>query len=93
MSVQGSGFLGSDSLETSVANAEIIPTKPSSWTYNYKLYKFSLFNTQECVLVINGDTSIFLRAGQGFSSDQGDKEIESAKITTNGISYNWVGAY
>ena len=91
----GSGYLGSSSLETSVANAEIIPTPPSSlkWTIGYKLYKFSFINTQACTVKINNDNIIYLQANQGLNIDQNDKEITNFCICEDNVNYTWVGAF
>ena len=91
----GSGYIGSASLETSVANVEIIPTPPSSlgWTINYKLYKFSFINTQACTIKINNGDPIFLQANQGLNIDQNDKEITSLKVCENNVNFSWVGAF
>jgi hypothetical protein len=89
----GSGYIGSPSLQTSTANQEIIPTKPAGWTHGYNLYKFSFMNDQDCVVVINNLAPIFLRAGQGMNVDNMDSPVWSFKITTSGITFNFVGAY
>lgn len=89
----GTCYLGSDKLCVSVANQEIIPPPPSHWTMPYKLYKFSLMNYDDCTLVINDQTEIFLKANQGFCMDITDTPIQSVKIKEDGIEYNWIGAY
>ena len=89
----GSGYLGSPNLETSVANAEIIPDAPTNWTSSYKLYKFSLWNSEACTIKLNDGSAIYLRAGQGFNMDQNDKELNSVVICENNIHYSWVGAF
>ncbi|MEH7116041.1 hypothetical protein V7128_01280 [Neobacillus vireti] len=92
----GNGYLGSDSLKTSVANAEIIPTPPSNYSLGkkYNFYKFAYMNDQDCSVYINESTSaIFLRAGQGFETNESDAPIYSFKIVEAGITYNWLGAF
>lgn len=85
----GSGFIGSASLETSVANKEIVPSSPQ----NLELYKFTLVNDQDCTVLINNKDRLFLRAKQGIASDGVDTTIHSFKIEQDGVTYNWAGAY
>ena len=89
----GSGFISSNGIETSVANRELIPTPPSNWTIPYNVYKFSFINDTNCTCVINGSHTIFLRAGQGFSTSEVDAVITSFRIVEAGVKYNFVGAY
>lgn len=92
----GNGFLGSDSIKTSVANAEILPTPPVGFSQGkkYSFYKFAFMNESDCKVLINDNTSaIFLRAGQGFETNQIDAPVHSFKIVESGIQYNWLGAY
>ena len=91
--VQGSGYLGSSALETSVAGQEILPSPPAIWTNVYKFYKFSFINNSDCTVIINSGSPIFLRAYQGMNVSQNDKEISSFKIVENGIKFSWMGAY
>jgi hypothetical protein len=91
----GQGYIGSANLETSVANVEILPT-PSGWSTGmvYTINKFSFYNTEACHITINdASASIYLRAGQGFSTDITDKLITSFKIVENNIHYNWIANY
>lgn len=76
----GTAILGSPSLQTSVANQEIIPA-------NTKLVNFNLSNDQACTISINGGTAVYFRANQGISVDV----INSCKIIENGITFNWIG--
>jgi hypothetical protein len=90
----GSGYIGTDTLKTSVAQQELIPSPPVNWTVKYSLYKFTFMNDQDCSVLINGNTTaIFLRAGQGFETTDSDAPIYSFKINESGITYNFVGAY
>ena len=89
---KGGGYIGSSAIQTSVANQEIIPI-PVGWTLGYYLYKFSLYNDQACTISINGGNPIYLRAGQGLSIDQGDKEITSLKFGESNITYTFIGAF
>ena len=91
--MQGSGYIGSSALETSVANAEIIPSAPAIWTQGYKIYKFAFYNTEACSIKINNGDAIYLRAGQGISIDQNDKMIENFCICENNIHYNYIAGY
>lgn len=86
-------FIGSEQVETSVANQEILPNPPSNWTVPYALTQFSFQNDQECTLIINGKDKVFLREGQGFTTGFQKAKIQSVKILEDGIAYNWVGAY
>lgn len=90
---QGSGYIGSPALQTSVANQEIIPPKPNNWVLGYQLYKFSFINTEACTIIINGGDPIYLRANQGFAIDQNDKKITSFKIVEDNVTYNYIAAY
>jgi hypothetical protein len=92
----GNGYIGTDSLKTSTANLQIIPTTPAGFSLGtkYNLYKFAFMNDQDCSVLINDNiTAIFLRAGQGFETNESDAPIFSFKIVEAGISYNFVGAY
>lgn len=89
----GSGYLGSPDLQTSTANQEIIPTPPVGWTTGYNIYKFSFVNDQACHVKVNGNSQIFLRAGQGFNMDQNDRLINSFVIVESGITLNWIGSF
>ncbi|PAV30184.1 hypothetical protein CIL05_06870 [Virgibacillus profundi] len=80
----GSQFHGSDSIQTSVANEEIIPNKVN-------IYKFSVSNSTDCTVSINGSNPIFLKGGMGFSTEQNDAMISSFKFLEDGIEYFWVG--
>ena len=89
----GVGYLGSDALQISIANQEIVPKPPEHWTIGYHLYKFSLMNYDDCTLIINGKTELFIKANQGFNTDTSDASITSVKIKESGVRYNWIGAY
>ncbi len=81
----GSSYIGSNSLQTSTANIEIIPDDISC-------YKFSFKNDQSCHVKINGNSGIYLRAGQGFECDQYDKDIYSFVIVEADVTFNFIGA-
>lgn len=87
------GYLGSPSIQTSSANQEIVPIAPDEWTQGYKLKSFDFMNDQDCTIVINNLTNIFLRAGQGFSVSKGSAAIHSFVIKDVGITYNFVAEY
>jgi hypothetical protein len=92
----GNGFLGTDSLKTSTANVQLIPSPPVGFVLGkkYNLYKFAFMNDQDCSVLINDNASpIFLLAGQGFETNEIDAPIHSFKIVEVGINYNWLGAY
>jgi hypothetical protein len=86
----GRGYIGSNSLQTSTANQEIIPSIP----IQYNLYKFQFQNDEDCSIFINKSAApLFLRAGQGFEMDKNDAPIYSFKIVEADITFNWIGAY
>lgn len=90
----GSGFLASPGLETSVANLEVIPSPPPSWTVGYSLYKFTLMNDDDCRVLLNNDPNPkFIRAGQGLNISEIDVPITSLKFIESGVTFNWFGAY
>lgn len=96
MGRMGIDYLGSPSLQTSVANAEILPAPPENFSLGkkYNFYKFAYMNDQDCSVLINSNTTpIFLRAGQGFETNEADAPIYSFKIVEAGITYNWLGAF
>lgn len=90
---KGSGYIGSDTLQTSTANQEVIPSPPDNWTSGYSLYKFSFRNLDDVTIVINGDTTLFRGAKEGFEMGVEDKPITSFVIKEAGVQYNWTGAY
>ena len=89
----GNGYIGSDSIQTSVANQEIIPASPLGWTHGYSLYKFSFINDQDCTIKINNGNPIFLRMNQGFNTEKEDAPITSFKIVEGQKTFSWIGAY
>jgi hypothetical protein len=90
-------YLTTNSIQTSVANQEIIPTPPITWTVVYKIKKLSFYNVQACNIIFEdaeGDThNQYLYAGQGFNIDYNDPEILSFKIVQNNINYTYVMVY
>lgn len=72
--------VGSSSLQTSVAEEEIIPT-------NARIINFELLNDQICTISINGQTPVYIRANQGISIPS----VSSCKIMENNITFNWIG--
>ena|SRR5205085_894599 len=90
----GSGYIGSSQIMVSTAQQELIPSPPVNWNTKYNLYKFTFMNDQDCSVLINDNTTaIFLRAGQGFETNDSDAPIYSFKIVEAGITFNFVGAY
>lgn len=89
------GYKGSDNLQTSIANQEIIPNAPEGWTINYSFYKFQFLNDQNCHIIINGEDPIFIRANQGFAMNNIDKDskITSFQVVENNITFNWFGHF
>jgi hypothetical protein len=88
----GSGYKGSVALQTSVANAEILPAKPVGWTVPYNFYKFSFECDSDCTMIVNGE-EIFLRANRVWSIDSEDKPITSFKIKEPNLTFTWYGNY
>lgn len=93
MTSRGNGYLGSSTIQTSVANKEIVPIAQAGWTQGYKLRKFSFNNEQDCRIVINGNVTLFLKAEQGFEMGQDDLPITSFKIVESAIKYNWIATF
>lgn len=89
----GNGYLGSSNIQSSVAGREIIPASPSNWTGGYRVRKLSFDNEQNCTIILNGTTTIFLKAGLGFEMDYEDASITSFVIVESGINYTWIGAF
>ena len=89
----GAGYLGSSAIETSVANAEVLPSAPAGWSTGYSLYRFSFINESACTVKINGGDPVYIRAWQGFNIDEKDTPITSFVICENDILYNYVGAF
>ncbi|MEK4025531.1 hypothetical protein [Sporosarcina sp. FSL W7-1283] len=90
----GNGYLGSSKILTSAANQEIVPETPENWTSDrYSIYKLSFINKNNCSVKINGGSSIYLEANQGFESSKEDKAINSFVIVEEGIQYSFIGAY
>lgn len=89
----GNDFLGSDKIETSTANQEIVPSPDASWTDGYSFYKFLMINYTDAVILVNGKTKLFIPAFEGFVTDMYDPVIHSFVIVNAGVKYRWVGAY
>lgn len=91
--------IGSKTLSiTTEEMQEIIPTAPEGWTVPVVFNKFSFLNSEECHVILNGDSGlygeenkIFLRKNQGLNLK--DMRIESFVIVEKGLEYNWVGEY
>ena len=83
----GSGYSGSDSLQTSVALQEILPMPKKIY------YKLALSNKTDCVIIINNTTRIFLEENQGFVMGVNDCPITSIKIEESGVIFNWIAAH
>jgi hypothetical protein len=87
------GFLGSDQLETSTSNMEIVPNPPSDWTDGYRLLKFSFVNNQDCTVIVNKIETIFIPVGNGFNTDIGDPPITSFVIKESGVTFTWAAVF
>lgn len=81
---QGTRFLGSDEIKTSVANEELVPQ-------GKYFYKFSFVNENDCTVIINNEEPIFLKEGFGFSTNEVDPNISSFVIVESGIEFFWIG--
>jgi hypothetical protein len=87
-------IIGSSAKQTSQANAEIVPSPPQDWinvVYTFK--EFELLNDQDCTLIVDGGSEVFLRANQGFKYSSEHKPIKSVKIKEAGITFNWIAVY
>lgn len=89
----GIGYIGTSQLMTSTSNLELVPSPSASWNVGYKLYRFSFLNDQDCTVIVNGVTTLFIRASQGFEINEPDAPITSFVIVTAGINYNFVAGY
>ena len=84
-------FKGSETLETSKANHEVVPLAPSDWTAErYTFKEFSFINMMPCVVKINGSNGIFLNTEQGFDYKKG---IKSFIVVTPNVQYTYLGEY
>lgn len=96
----GSGYIGSENLQTSTAMQEIVPNSTHKGLRLNSLYSFAFINTESCHVIINGKkgigeggVTIYLAEGQGFSTVLGDAPIDSFIVVESGVHFNWVGAY
>lgn len=88
------GFIGSSELETSVAGAEIVPSPPIAWVNAvYAFNRFELLNDQDCHVIINNSSPIFIRANQGVKIEKDDIVVKSFKIVEAGVTYSWIAHY
>lgn len=90
---KGNGYHGSPKLMTSKANEEVVPAPPSNWSYGYTFYKFQFKNAEDCSVTINKENTIFISAGDGFTTTPEDAPITSFVIKEANITYNWAAAY
>lgn len=87
-----SRYLGSSSLQTSIAMQELAPEKPSHFTVPYHIRKLSFRNDEhDCTVILNGETEIFLKAGDGFEIGYDDPPITSFKIKESGVNFRFIG--
>lgn len=91
--------IGSKTLNvTTSENEEIIPNAPSSWSVPLSFSKFSFVNTEECHVILNGNSGLngeenrmYLREMQGLNLN--DVGVQSLVIVESGVHYNWIGEY
>ena len=76
----GTRPMGSESLETSVANVQIIPEGKVA-------LNFACYNNGDCLLEINGKL-LFILDKQGVFFPV----VSSFKFITPNITYNWIGS-
>ena len=89
----GSGYKASPFVETSIANAEVLPPTPLGQVPIH-FYKFTFINDADCSLLINNDPiPKFIRAGQWLNVSETDIPISSIKVVESNVPYNWFGAY
>lgn len=86
----GGRYIGTPSLQISTVMHECIPPKPEGWAKGYECYKLAFLNTQACTIIINNETELYLREGQGFTIDYRDAPIRSLVVKESGIQYNLV---
>ena len=87
-------IIGSSNKQTSQVNAEIVPSPPITWVnvvYSFK--EFELLNDQDCHIIIDGGSEVFLRANQGFKYFSEFDGIKSVKIKEAGITFNWIAKF
>lgn len=81
----GNGYKGSSSLQTSVAEQEIIPS-------GYTFYKFNFVPDEDCTVIVNGE-EIYWRAGCVWGTEPVDAPITSFKVKEAGKHFLWAGGY
>lgn len=80
----------------SVANEEIIPKKTEigdGYNRPIEFKKFSMYNKDDCTIIINDEREIFLFAGLGFNISLEEESITSLKIKEDGVAYTYVAGY
>lgn len=78
----------------STANLEILPIIDSTWSAPRGIYyEFEFLNQEACTVLVNGNDTNVLDAGQGFEINQNDVEIKSVVIVEPNVSYKWFGKY
>jgi len=89
----GNGYLGSQELQTSKVNEEVIPSPPVNWTSGYMCGRFEWANDQDATVIINGKTKVFIRLGFGFKADLKSEPIHSFIIETPDVTFTWIAEY
>ncbi|MCP1159465.1 hypothetical protein [Bacillus infantis] len=87
----GSGYFATESKKVSTENQELI-VKPEGNSVHI-IYKLSFKNYDECTVLVNNETRIFLDALDGFEVTHRDPPIYSFMIETPNIEYIFVGAH
>lgn len=93
MLMVGKGYLGFNSLQTSVANAEIVPTPPADWTNGYNLYNIEFYNLDDCTIIVNNETEIFIYAGKGWGMEYKDRHVISFKVKESNVRFTFNAKY
>lgn len=95
----GSGYFGSDDIETTAKeNEEVLqkylPTVTRGDITRYKpAYKLTFKPIYDCHIKINGGDSMFLEAETAFSIDMHDLPINSIVVVEDKMDFLLYGAY
>ncbi|KIV50857.1 hypothetical protein AM501_02950 [Aneurinibacillus migulanus] len=75
-------FYGSEEVETSVANQELVPA-------GCEFRKLSFEADQDCQVRVNGK-QLFIRAGRVLNIEPSDPSVGSFIVVNAGITFTWV---
>lgn len=97
----GRGYINSNAVKTSVANANIVDDLPviSQGDNGVSIYRITVMNTQACTMNIikNGSvvSTAYVGANVGWHMDSmnKDEKIDNIQITTAGITFSYQGGY